>query len=341
MTDRPIVISAPAPRTLPLIFRPAALARLHERYAINDCEADALETLPPEVLAGARYIIGQPPISEALLERMAGLRAVLNVEGNLYNNMPYPRLFERGIHVATTMPVFALPVAEIGLGFALDLLRGISAADADFAAGCEAWGLEGNGRARLLTGAEVGLVGYGELGRALHKVLVPFQTRLRVYDPWLPDALIAEAGAEPAPLDRVLGESDVIFVVAGVTSENQGFLDAAAFAAMRPGAVFILLSRADVVDFAALTDAVARGHITAATDVWPEEPMPQGHPARRLPGLLKSAHRAGALDAAFLRMGDLVLDDMGLMDRGLPPLRCKRADRETVGRLRSRPVEKS
>ncbi len=66
--------------------------------------------------------------------------------------------------------------------------------------------------------------------------------------------------------------------------------------------------------------------------------MPQGHAARRVPGLLKSAHRAGALKPAFLRMGDLVLDDMALMDRGLPPLRCTRADRETVGRLRSRPV---
>ena len=46
----------------------------------------------------------------------------------------------------------------------------------------------------------------------------------------------------------------------------------------------------------------------------------------------------GALDVAFKRMGDMVLEDMALLDRGLPPLRCKRAERETVGRMRSRPV---
>jgi len=83
---------------------------------------------------------------------------------------------------------------------------------------------------------------------------------------------------------------------------------------------------------------VASGHIVAATDVWPEEPLAPDHPARRLPGLLKSAHRAGALDVAFKRMGDMVLEDMALIDRGLPPLVCRRAERETVSRMRSKPV---
>ncbi|RYF45894.1 MAG: hydroxyacid dehydrogenase, partial [Cytophagaceae bacterium] len=53
------------------------------------------------------------------------------------------------------------------------------------------------------------------------------------------------------------------------------------------------------------------------------------------------AHRAGALDIAFTRMGDMVLEDMALMDHGLPPMRCKRAERETVSRMRSRPVDKN
>ena len=136
----------------------------------------------------------------------------------------------------------------------------------------------------------------------------------------------------------MLGTSDFVFVVASVTSENEGFLGAEAFARMRPGAAFILLSRAAVVDFAALMHAVARGHIVAASDVFPEEPPAADHPVRRLPGFLRSAHRAGALEVAFRRMGDMVLEDMALMDRGLPPVRCKRAERETVARMRSRPV---
>ena len=127
-------------------------------------------------------------------------------------------------------------------------------------------------------------------------------------------------------------------VVASVTSDNQGFLGAEAFAKMRRGAAFILLSRAGVVDFDALMAAVEAGHIVAASDVYPEEPLGAGHPARRLPGFIRSAHRAGALDIAFKRMGDMVLEDRDLMDRGLPPMRSKRAERETVSRMRSKPV---
>jgi phosphoglycerate dehydrogenase-like enzyme len=107
---------------------------------------------------------------------------------------------------------------------------------------------------------------------------------------------------------------------------------------MRPGAAFILLSRADVVDFPALMAAVAAGHIRAASDVFPDEPLAADHPVRRLDGFLLSAHRAGALDVAFTRMGDMVLEDMALLDKGLPPQVCKRAERETVARMRSRPV---
>jgi phosphoglycerate dehydrogenase-like enzyme len=335
---KPLVISAPAPRTLDLIFTPDALADLRARYEVHEAAEDALARLPPEVLARARYIIGQPPIDEALLARLESLACVFNVEGNLLPNMPYPALFARGIHVVTTAQVFALPVAEIGLGFALSLLRDITEADRAFREGREVWGLDSNRGARLLSEAEVGIVGYGDLGRALHRLLAGFRPRVRIHDPWLPPSIIAEAGAEPALLATVLAESDVVFVLAAVTAENRGFLGAAEFAAMRRGAALILLSRADVVDFDALMAAVASGHIRAASDVFPEEPLPAGHPVRSLPGFLRSAHRAGALDLAFKRMGDMVLEDMALLDRGLPPLRCKRAERETVARLRSRPV---
>ena len=188
------------------------------------------------------------------------------------------------------------------------------------------------------SGAEVGILGFGDLGRAVARVLTGFRPRLRVYDPWLAPSRIVAAGAEPAGLDEVLGQSDVVFVTAAVTSENQGFLGAEAFASMRAGAAFILLSRASVVDFPALVAAVGAGHILAASDVWPEEPLAADHAARGLPGLLKSAHRAGALDIAFKRMGEMVLEDLSLLDRGLPPQVCKRAERETVRRMRSKPV---
>ena len=341
MTDLPLIISAPEPRTLDLIFRPDRLNELRARYDIREVQTNALAELPEAVLAETRYVIGQPPIDEATLARMKNLRCVFNVEGNLFLNMPYAQLFERGIHVVTTMEVFARPVAEIGLGLALDLLRDITEADLAFRQGREAWGLDGNSHARLLTGADVGLIGFGSIGRSLLPLLQPFRPLLRIHDPWLPPSSITDAGAEPADLDTVLSESDVVFVLASVTDENEGFLDSKAFARMRPGAAFILLSRAGVVDFDDLIAAVQRGHIRAASDVFPLEPMPKDHPVRNLTGFLRSAHRAGALDTAFKAMGDMVLEDMALLDRGLPPMRCKRAERETVAKMRSKPVDKS
>ncbi|UIJ95240.1 hydroxyacid dehydrogenase [Sinorhizobium meliloti] len=337
-TDRPLVISAPAPRTLDLIFTPDALERLHRRYRVIEADPENIAGLGSAVLSEARYIVGQPPLSADTLERMPRLRAVLNVESNLIDNMPYDVVFRRGIHVLTTGQVFAEPVAEMGLAMALNLARGIVDADVDFREGRERWGGEGNKSARLLSGSEIGIIGFGDLGKALNRVLSGFRAKIRVHDPWLPASVLLDAGVEPASLETVLAENDFLFVVAAVTSDNEGFLGAKAFAAMRPGAAFILLSRAGVVDFDALIAAVESGHIRAASDVFPEEPLPLGHPVRRLPGFLRSAHRAGALDIAFKRMGEMVLEDMELMDRSLPPMRCKRAERETVARMRSKPV---
>ncbi|SFO33913.1 Phosphoglycerate dehydrogenase [Mesorhizobium sp. NFR06] len=337
----PLVISAPEPRTLDLIFTPSQLALFRRKYRIVETTPEGVAELPTDVLAEARYIVGQPPISAETLEKLKVLRCIFNVETNLLNNMPYETLFARGIHVVTTGLVFAEPVAELGLAMALNLARNIVDADLAFREGKELWGGDGNQSARLLSGADVGIIGFGDLGRALNRLLTGFRTRTKVFDPWLPPSILVDNGVEPASLDEVLSQSDFVFVVASVTSENQGFLGADAFARMRKGAAFILLSRAGVVDFAALMQAVKSGRIVAASDVFPQEPLAQDHPVRTLAGFLRSAHRAGALDVAFKRMGDMVLEDMDLIDRGLPPLRSKRAERETVSRMRSKPVDRN
>lgn len=340
-TERPLAISAPDPRTLDLIFTRDALERLRSKYEIVEADPENIAGLGDAILGRARYIIGQPPLSRETLDRMPQLRCILNVESNLMNNMPYDLVFQRGIHVVTTGQVFAEPVAEIGLGFALAIARGIVDADVDFREGRELWGGDGNIGARQISGSDIGIVGFGDLGKALNRVLSGFRAKIKVFDPWMPRSILEDNGVTPATLEEVLTTSDFLFVVAAVTSENKGFLGAEAFAGMRKGAAFILLSRADVVDFDALMAAVASGHIVAASDVYPEEPLAKDHPVRSLKGFLRSAHRAGALDSAFKKMGDMVLEDMDLMDRGLPPMRCKRAERETVSRMRSKPVTKN
>ncbi len=339
--SRPLIICAPEPRSIPLIFRPEQEEVLRSNYELIEVAETEVNNLSPQTLSRARYILGQPPLTLRTVEAMSALRCIFNVESNLLNNMPYEPLFQRGVHVVTTGAVFALPVAEMGLAMALTLARYVAAADRAFTEGQELWGGDGNANARLLSGSKIGIIGFGDLGRALRRVLSGFHADIAVFDPWLPPSLLEEAGVRSASLDALLAESETVFVVASVTSENRGFLNAERFNAMPKGARLILLSRADVVDFDDLMAAVESGHITAASDVFPEEPLPLNHPVRSLNGFLRSAHRAGALDAAFKMMGDMVLEDMALLDQGLPPLRCKRAERETVSRMRSRPVSKS
>ncbi len=177
MTDRPVILACPLPRTLPLLFAPDLLHALYDRYDVVETTDETLPSLPDETLREARYIIGQPPLAPELLARMEQLRCIFNVESNLLPNMPYEDAFARGVHVVTTGAVFAEPVAEIGLGFALSLARNIHGADADFRRGEEKWGGGGNETARLLTGSVIGILGLGTLGQAVARVLQGFRPR--------------------------------------------------------------------------------------------------------------------------------------------------------------------
>ena len=87
-----------------------------------------------------------------------------------------------------------------------------------------------------------------------------------------------------------------------------------------------------------MSEAAASGRIRVATDVFPVEPLPGDDPIRRVPNMLFSPHRAGALTFALREIGTRVLEDMDLIARGLPPVACRRAEPETVARMRSMPV---
>jgi phosphoglycerate dehydrogenase-like enzyme len=337
-----MILVDPLPRTLAMICDDATRTRLealgplvvHEDGPMPDATVEAH-------LPAAVAIVGQTAMPKERLERAPKLRAIINVEGNFLPNVDYEAALARGVHVLNASPAFALPVAEMALGMAIDLARGISAADRAMRANSEVYGLDGNAEAFLISGAPVGIVGFGDLGRELHRLLAPFNCPVRVYDPWVPDLLIERAGAQPAPLDEVLASSKVIFVFASVTSDNEGFLSREKLGLIAPGSVLLLMSRAGVVDFDALTELVAAGRFRAATDVFPDEPVGPRDPVRRLDGMLLSPHRAGGMRQAFLQIGRLVVADLELILQGLPPQACKRAERETAGRLRSRPVERS
>jgi phosphoglycerate dehydrogenase-like enzyme len=337
-----MILVDPQPRTLAMICDAATRARLEALGPLVVHEDGAMpDAMVEEHLPEAVAIVGQTAMPADRLERAPRLRAIVNVEGNFLPNVDYDAALDRGIHVLNASPAFALPVAEMALGMAIDLARGISAADRAMRAGIERYGLDSNAEAFVVSGQPAGIVGFGDLGRELHRLLAPFKCPVRVYDPWLPDLVIRRAGAEPAALDELLASSRIVFVFASVTSENEGFLGRAELERMRPGAILLLMSRAGVVDFDALADAVAAGRIRAATDVFPREPVAADDPVRQLDGLLMSPHRAGGMREAFLQIGRLAVADLELILAGLPPVACKRAERETAGRLRSRPVDRS
>jgi phosphoglycerate dehydrogenase-like enzyme len=338
----PLILVDPLPRTLEMIFDSATRKRLNDlgRVVVSD-SAPMPDTVVEQHLPEAVAIVGQTDLPAERIERAPNLRAVINVEGNFLPNVDYAAALARGIHVLVASPAFATPVAEAALGMAIDLARGIGAADRSMRAGNERYGLESNAGAFLLSGSPVGIVGFGDLGRALRRLLVPFGCPVRVHDPWLPDVAIRREGAEPSGLEPLLRASRVVFVFAAATSHNAQFLGERELRLIPDGGALLLMSRAAVVDFDALVRVVGEGRLRAAVDVFPEEPLAADHPARGLEGLLLSPHRAGGMPEAFLEIGRLVVADLELVLRGLPPVVCKRAEAETVGRMRSRPVARS
>ena len=332
---KPLVLFDPWPRRQRLIFTEAQWAQLTD---LADVVAHEEGRMPDEMvdrhIADTAAIIGQTALPAERLDRAARLRAVINVEGNFLQNIDYARCFARGIPVLSIAPAFALPVAEAALAMALDLARGITAGDRAMREGREEYGFLSNRRSFLLTGATFGLIGFGNLGRTLLPLLAPFHGRVLVHDPWLPDGFIRAHHAEPCPLDALLGKARVIFVLAGVTAENAGFLDRSRLELIQQDAVVILASRAAVVDFPALVELANAGAFRAATDVFPAEPVPADDPVRRS-ALLLSSHRAGGIPQAFAAIGEMVVEDLALILRGLPPARLQAAQRETVTRARS------
>ena len=338
---KPKVLVDPHPRTLEMLFDPSDLRRFKALVNPVVWEGSRMpEAMLEKHLSETAVVLGQTDLPRERLERAPALKAIINVEGNFQPNVDYEYCFERGIHVLGVGAAFGKAVAEMALGMALALARGIPYADRQFRKGKEVYGRFSNQDAFLISGAEIGFVGFGNLGRALIRLLEPFRSRVRVYDPWLPPRWLAEFGMIPSSLDDVLTTSRVLFVLAGATAENQAMIGMRQLERMPHGACLVLVSRASLVDFDALTAKVRTGDIRAAVDVFPQEPFPKRHSLRTLDNVILSAHRAGSLSSAYRLMGEMLVDDLAQILKGLPPLRLQRAERETVARMRSMPVKK-
>jgi phosphoglycerate dehydrogenase-like enzyme len=338
--SRPLILLDPHPRPIDLIFDADTKARLealgevvwHEGSPATDAHID-------RYLPNAVALIGQSALPKERLDRAPNLKVVFNVESNFLPNIDYTECHRRGIPVLSTGPVFAKPVAEMALGMALASARRIHEADSAIREGRETlYGAGDNHDSFLLSGKTISFVGFGNLGRALLPLVRPFAGGILVYDPWIHPAVLREAGVSPASLTECFSRSSVVFLLATTTTENAGKIDSTFFDLMPRGAIVVLVSRAGIVNFDDLLDAAASGRIRAAIDVWPEEPIPAGHSARSTPNTLLQAHRAGNIPEVWPWMGQMVVDDLEQVLKGLPPQRCQRAQWETVSKVRSLPV---
>jgi len=136
------------------------------------------------------------------------------------------------------------------------------------------------------------------------------------------------------PLEELAATCDVIVLVIALGRQTRGLVDAAFLAAVKQGAILVNGARGEVVDEAALLAALAEGRVTAATDVFAVEPLPEDSPLRQAPGLLLSPHMAGStVEAAMRIVGQAkanllrALDGQPVLDvvTGQDPLVRKRA----------------
>jgi phosphoglycerate dehydrogenase-like enzyme len=332
--ERRKVIVDPFFRSMDDIFSPPEAERLADLVEIVwgrdepmpvEAFRAALREAFAVVSAGWRY--------GDVLDDASKLRAILTVSGGWPPELDYARCFERGIRVLSAAPAFAEAVAEMALALALASSRDVVAEDRLVRATHERWlSSAGTLGTFLLAGKRVGFVGFGNIGRRLRALIEPFGCELCAYDPWLTDAYLREESVEPTSLRQLVETSRVIFVLATPTTENRALLSRELLELVQPDAVLVLVSRAYVVDFEALTELVLEGRFRAAIDVFPSEPLDPAHPIRTAPGVVLSPHRAGLVQGALWEIGRRVVDDLEAMVSGLPPRRLQVAELEFAAR---------
>src|ERR1700738_3803385 len=162
-----------------------------------------------------------------------------------------------GVLVTRAGPGFVPSVAELALGFMVDLSRGISRATADYHSGRKPEIVMG----RQLAGSSLGIIGYGSIGRYLAPIAKSLGMVVLVADPF---ATVDDATIEHVPLEVLLGRADYVVCLAVANEQTENLIGQAALGRMRAVAFFINLSRGNPVDEAALMAALRENRIAGA-----------------------------------------------------------------------------
>jgi len=202
-----------------------------------------------------------------------------------------PGDFGAGVSITYSPGAGATTVAEHGLTLMLALSRALPLVLRK--QHHRSWDYGLGGKARSLQGRRVTVIGFGHIGKALARLLEPFDmdviTVTRSGGPYQ----LARENWRMDEADACLRTSDYIVIAAPLTEQTKGYFDEARFAQVKSGAFLINLSRGGIVDLAALQAALEDGRLAgAALDVTDPEPLPPGHPIWGAPNLLISPHMA-------------------------------------------------
>jgi glyoxylate reductase len=233
-----------------------------------------------------------------------------------YNNIDVAATQARGIVVTNTPDVVTEASADLTWALILDITRRLSEGDRlvragrwegfrfDFMLGTD------------LRGKQLGIVGYGRIGRAVAARARAFGMRIACTSRTRPD----DDQAEPMQLDRLLSTSDVVSLHVPLTAETKHLIDQAALARMKRSAYLINASRGPVVDEAALVWALTNGIISGAgLDVYEEEP--RVHPGLlTLENVVLSPHMGSSTSETRSAMADLAVRNVVAVLSGEPPL---------------------
>jgi D-3-phosphoglycerate dehydrogenase / 2-oxoglutarate reductase len=312
--------------------RAVAALKRHAEVRINptgrvlDADALAQTARGCEIIVSDRQTPGPAAFFRQAGDLIAFLRCAVDIR-----NIDVAAASERGILVTRATPGFAASVAEMAVGFMVDLARNISDSVLVYRQGRNPEARAG----RQLKGATLGIIGYGVIGRYLAPIGRALGMQVIVSDPY---QTVTAPGIRQVALDALLAESDFVVCLAVATEETEKLMNAEKFAQMKPSAFFINLSRGNLVDEAALERALEERRIAgAAIDVGraPDQ-MPSLELARR-PDVIATPHAAGLTPEAIEHQAfDTVRQVAELVAGRVPPGAVNAEAASRLARLRQR-----
>ena len=312
---------------MPMIFsthplHPAVTERLSATGDYRVASAPTAAAILAEG-AAAEVLIVRAPVPPQYFSVAGQLRAAVRHGAGL-DMIPVEAATAAGVLVANVPGANAATVAEHVIFAAIGLLRGFRAMDADLRSRGWAAGRAHADSGRDLGPRRLGIFGFGNIGRALHRMAQGFGMEVMACTrrpETLPDAVRAVS------LDTLVAEADVLVLCCPLTQDTRGAISAARIARMKPGAVLINVSRGPVVDTAALVAALAGGQIAgAALDVFDDQPLPPDSPLWAMRTVILTPHMAGITEDSMLRMGQTAADEVfRILAGGLPQNLCNPA----------------